>query len=264
MKDLTKFNENIWRLQIPYKDIYTTVYTIKTPEGVLLFDAASFDEDIENYIIPMLKETKVTAEDLKYVFISHNHIDHSGGLRSFMKEFPNTCILSRSERIKNDYEGYNILSPDDNDVFLNVLKFVAIPGHSRDSAGILDTRTNTLISGDSLQLHGIIGSGDWACNITLVPEHLEALEKVHSLEIDEIITAHDYYPYGFRYSGKEEISKAIDACIAPLVHIKDIILENPAADDDEIREIHNAKANLPTVKKGVVTAVREAMKAGKI
>ena len=63
-------NENIHRITLPYKDIFTTVYTVKTEKGVLLFDAASFDTDLDEYIQPMLDALQITAEDLKYIFIS--------------------------------------------------------------------------------------------------------------------------------------------------------------------------------------------------
>ena len=68
--NIQKINENIHRLTIPYKDIYTTVYTVKTDRGVLIFDSASFDEDIENYILPFLNELEITPDMIKYVFIS--------------------------------------------------------------------------------------------------------------------------------------------------------------------------------------------------
>ena len=44
MKNLTSLTDKIHRLTIPYKDIFTTVYTVKTDTGVLLFDAASTRE----------------------------------------------------------------------------------------------------------------------------------------------------------------------------------------------------------------------------
>ena len=83
--EIMKMNEHIHRITLPYKDIFTTVYTVKTDKGVLLFDAASYDTDLEQYIQPMLDELNITAEDLKYVFISHNHGDHSGGLRPIIE-----------------------------------------------------------------------------------------------------------------------------------------------------------------------------------
>ena len=47
-------NKSIFRITTPYKDIFTTVYVIKTEKGVLLFDAASYDCDADDAIIPAL------------------------------------------------------------------------------------------------------------------------------------------------------------------------------------------------------------------
>lgn len=52
MKRIEKINEYIHRLTIPYKDIYTTVLFIKTEEGVVLFDTATFEEDVKEQILP--------------------------------------------------------------------------------------------------------------------------------------------------------------------------------------------------------------------
>ena len=91
--EIMKMNENIHRITLPYKDIFTTVYTVKTDKGVLLFDAASYDTDLEQYIQPMLDELKITAEDLKYIFISHNHTDHAFGIDRLMAEYPDKRVI---------------------------------------------------------------------------------------------------------------------------------------------------------------------------
>ena len=54
MSNYTVVNENIYRLAIPYKDIFTTVYVLKAPEGVVLFDAASYPQDITDWVVPFL------------------------------------------------------------------------------------------------------------------------------------------------------------------------------------------------------------------
>ena len=244
------------RLVLPYKDIFTTVYLIKTPKGAILFDTASYDEDIDNAIIPFLAENDVTAKTLKYVFISHNHRDHAGGLKRFMQIYPDTCIVSCSNALAENYEAYHVYMPKDGDLLLDTLQVVTIPGHTQDSAALLDTRTNTLITGDSLQLYGIVGSEDWACNITLPEEHFEALEKVRTLDVTNIIAAHDYYPYGYIAIGKEEVTRVLDACIAPLEHLQEIILKNPALDDSSVREIYNSTEHIPTIRETVVAAMR--------
>lgn len=259
MDNYTAVTENIYRLTVPFRDIYTTVYILKAPDGDILFDTATYPEDTTMYILPFLKELGVTAQTLKYVFISHNHGDHSGGLGQLMQEFPETCIVSRAPALKETYGTYSFFMPEDNDTLLDVFRVITIPGHSEDSSAILDTRTATLVTGDCLQLHGICGSGDWACNIRFPIQHLEALKKVSKLEISSIYAAHDYYPMGYKAIGREEILGMLNACIAPLRSLRDLILENPALDDAAVRIKFNAVPGLPTIREGVVSAMRAAL-----
>ena len=41
MKHAVKRSETVMRLVLPYKDIFTTVYVLQAPEGVVVFDTAS-------------------------------------------------------------------------------------------------------------------------------------------------------------------------------------------------------------------------------
>lgn len=259
MENTTKVNENIYRLTIPFKGIFTTVYLIITSEGATLFDVAANADDVENYIIPFLKEIGITSDMLKYVFISHKHGDHSGGLKRFMQEFPMVCIISQSPELKTLYENYNFILPEDNYIVSDVLQIISIPGHTKDSCAILDTRTNTLITGDSLQLYGVFGSKDWACNITLPVEHMEAINKLRNLCINEVYMAHDYHPFGYKVCGKEEINRALDLCIEPLLYIRDLILQNQDKSDEEIRSIYNNSDDIPTVSTRVIASLRTAL-----
>ena len=264
MSQILKINENIHKITTPYKDIFTTVCTVKTNEGVLLFDAASFDEDVENYIIPMLCELGIAREDVKYIFISHNHTDHAGALKKLLEVLPHVTVLSRSQTLREMYADYEFITPEDGDMVLSELKVVTIPGHTEDSMALLDTRTNTLITGDCLQVYGIFGSQDWGSNISYPAEYLEAIEKVRALQVDEIYTAHDYHPCGVSASGKEGVSFLLDSCIAPIMRVKNLILENASKSDMEIRELYNSLKDVPPIKKGVVVAARKALAEGKI
>lgn len=255
MNEIFKVNEDIYGIKTAYKDIFTTVYAVKTPKGSLLFDAASFDEDITDNIIPMLNSLGIN--DLKYVFISHNHKDHAGGLGELLKHFPDVEILSRSPELKEKYAGFKVTALNDGDMILDDLFVVTIPGHTTDSAGIYDRRTKTLISGDSLQLYGIFGSGKWASNINYPSKHLKALDKLRRTDIEKICTAHNYHPLGQIYSGKDDVSKAIDYCIEPLENIIRLIDANPGMNDEEITVLYNKTGNLPTLGSHVVKAVRE-------
>ncbi|MBQ4630866.1 MAG: MBL fold metallo-hydrolase [Clostridia bacterium] len=259
---MNKITENIFRQTCVYKDIFTTVYLIKTDKGAMLFDAASYDSDVEEYIFPLLDEAGVEKSELKYVFISHAHADHAGALAHLVELLPNITILSRSENIAAQYENCKLICPQDGDVFLDVCKVVAIPGHTADSAAILDLCSNLMITGDSLQLYGIFGSGNWMANIGLVPEHLKAIERLRALDVEAVCTAHDYHPYGWKYTGKEAISKALDACIEPLKMIAELIRQHSGCDDETIREIFNSSQKLPTVGCGVIASVRKTMEDG--
>jgi glyoxylase-like metal-dependent hydrolase (beta-lactamase superfamily II) len=264
MKELTKINDNFYRLITPYVDIFTSVYFIKTEEGVLIFDTASGEGDVDSYILPAMKEVGISLEDVKFIFISHNHKDHARGLKRLMEIMPRATIVSRSDKLQEDFADYSFIAPDDSTVIMSCLKVVTITGHTLDCSAIYDMRTKTLITGDCLQLYGIYGSGDWGCNVNFIPEHFEAVEKVRLWDIETVYTAHDYHPLGYKFVGKKQINDALDFCKKPLLEIKDIIENNPQLDDAEVRLAYNASANLPTVNVKVVAAVRKAIVEGKI
>ena len=246
-------------LKIPYKGIHTTVCLIRTEEGVVLFDAASYDSDITGLVLPALAEAGVGEDELKYIFMSHKHTDHAGGLGELLKHFPRACVLSRSEALHEQHAGYEFSCPEESDAILGVLKVVCIPGHTPDSAALLDTRTKTLVCGDCLQMYGIFGQGKWGANIRLPREHLAALDKLRGMDIEKVICAHEYHPCGRILEGREQILAAIDACAAPLYEIKALIEQNPDADDVAVCAAYNSRGNLPTLGDHVVTAVRREL-----
>jgi glyoxylase-like metal-dependent hydrolase (beta-lactamase superfamily II) len=251
-------------MTIPYKDIFTTVYVIKTDEGALLFDCATTEADVNLRIAPMLSDLGVNREELKYVFISHNHADHAGGAPYLASLYPNAVFLARSEKFAEANPNANIKMMKEGETYLGCLTVHEIPGHSLDSSAIYDERTKTLITGDSLQLYGIFGSQDWGSNIALAAEHLAALEPIYALDVEEIYTAHDFHPYGMCFIGKAAVKAALDACSAPLLAIRDLIKANPDRTDAEIREMYNASANIPPVREGVFRLMREEIAEGKL
>ena len=254
--EIQVINENIRRLEVPFMDVFTSVYTVKYDGGYILFDTATYRADVDEYILPMFSELGITRENLKYIFISHNHGDHSGGLARLLEYFPGACVVSRSPRILEKFPYANIISPDDNAELCGVFRLVTVIGHSLDSAALYDTRTKTLITGDGIQLYGLFGSGEWGANIGFPKKHLEELSKLRKMDIESIYAAHDYHPYGYAYIGKEGVAAALDASERPLFEIKKLIEDNPALTDSEIREIYNSSPNHPTVREGVIRAVR--------
>lgn len=254
MKHFEKITENIYRLTTSYKDIFTTVYLLIAEKGAILFDAASFDADIDEVIVPALAELGITPD---YVFISHNHRDHAGGLPRFVTHYPKTTIVSRSPALQEKFAEHPFLLPEEGTVLLDTYRVIPIVGHTQDSAALLDTRTNILITGDCLQLWGICGSEDWASNINFPAEHFAALDRLEKMPLAAIYTAHDYYPMGHCAVGEQEIARYIEACREPLLRIKELIVSHPEADDAAVRALYNATEGIPTVREAVVRAIRK-------
>lgn len=264
MKQFERIGEGLYRLTIPYKDIYTTVYLLTAKDGAVLFDAASDDWDADGVIVPALRDLGVTGDVLKYVFISHNHGDHAGGLARLLVHYPTATVVSRSPKLQEKYAEHPFLFPEEGELLLGTFRVVPIVGHTLDSAALLDTRGGTLITGDCLQLFGLVGSGDWAANINFPVEHLKALEKLEKMPLAAIFAAHDYLPCGYRAVGAEGVKKYIAACREALFEIKKMIEAYPDEDDAAIRARYNAREASPTLREAVVRAVRAATEVGQI
>jgi len=264
MKNLTRINEHIHRLVVPYKDIFTTVYFIQNQGKTIVFDTAAGPGDVEDYILPAMKELGITAEMMRYVFVSHNHRDHSFGVERFLQEYPNACLVTPSAKLAQDNENYQVMMPGDGDIIMEDFRVVMIPGHTKDSVALLDLRTATLVTGDCLQMYGIFGSGDWGSNIHFPAEHLEALKKVGAMDIAAVVTAHDYHPYGFMVQGRENVLACLNSCAEPLLKVKALIAENPQCSDGQIAIMYNNADKVPTIGAHVAAAVREAVNAGRM
>ena len=261
MEGYTRINEHIHRLVIPYKTIFTTVFLLQDGDNAVLFDAASCDSDMDKRILPWLEDLGVV--ELTHVFISHNHGDHAGGLKRLLQKFPRIQIVSCSPSLTREYGAFHSYAPKDGEKISKSLQTVHISGHTLDAIGLLDLRTKTLITGDCLQLHGIFGSDFWGANISFPAEHLQAVEKVRSLEIEKIFWAHRYEPLGLCAEGRAAIDKALDACKDPLLRVRDLILAYPMENDAGIRSRYNSIGR-PLMGEHVVTAIRKAMKEGMI
>ncbi|MBQ7322241.1 MAG: MBL fold metallo-hydrolase [Clostridia bacterium] len=254
-----EIGQDIFCLAVPYMDVFTSVFLIRTPRGALLFDAASYESDIHGIVLPWLREMNVTDEELKYVFLSHAHEDHAGGLAALLAAFPDLCAVSQSEKLREKCGEGRFLLPREHEILLDCLRVIPIPGHTADSAAVLDTRTNTLISGDCLQMHGLFGAGKWGAAIPHPAAHRAALARLREMEIQTVVTAHDYHPLGQIHRGAQAIGALLAACLAPLDRIERLIVEHPEMNDEEICALYNSAPGTPTLGVQVVRGVRRDM-----
>ena len=248
---LTLITPRIRRITIPYKDIYTSVFILDTPNGTVLFDAAFSDYDVETYILPELRNRNV-----RYIFISHNHRDHAWGLPRLLEACPQATVVTQNADLAQKFADFSVLRPQEGDLLLEQFQVVDLPGHTADSQALLDTHTGFLFTGDGLQAYGIYGEGQWGACIRCIPEHLAALEKLRAMPITDVLMAHDYHPFGNEVYGTENIHQCLDICAAALLQIKDVLAGNPELSDQEIADLYNRDSGLPTVPAFVVEAIR--------
>ena len=250
-------NDRICYFKVPYKDIFVAIYVLRTKTGVVLFDTAACDEDVDNWIVPALQQLGVTPT---HIFVSHNHKDHAGGLSRAAALFPEATIVTRSATLAAQYSA---LSPADGEMLLDDLQVVCVPGHTIDCSGLLDIPTNTLVCGDCLQSYGIFGSGYWYGNITFPAEHFAAVEKLRTLPIETIATAHDYHPCDIVSVGNDAVTLRLDSSIGALKRVLQIAKENPGLDDAQVAQLCN-DGTFPKVAPKVITALRDADAKGAI
>ena len=264
MDNLTHLTDRISRLTIPFSDVYTTVFIIKTDKGVIIFDTATYASDVDTYIIPALCELGITAEMLKCVFLSHSHGDHAGGLARLVEIYKDISIVSRSTELSEKYKDFRFVFPDDGQEICDGFCAFAVPGHSADSMILFDKKSKVALTGDSLQMYGLFGSGEWGANIGMPTEHIEAVEKLQRMDIEFIYTSHDYYPCGYAYCGNGNVEKAFKLCIEPIMKIAELVRNNPTLQAEGIKVLYHSREKLPTVRLGVFEAVKKAVAEGKI
>lgn len=194
-----RIRNGIFKIKIPFETIYTSSFILTENNDAIVYDFGSNDSDAEKYIIPELDALGV---NVRYLALSHAHGDHCGGIGIMMKKY-------RSAKILHMGKEWCDIPATDGDIILNRFKLLSLKGHSDDGMAILDTRTNSLISGDTLQVWGV---DRWKTHFTDYDLYIEALEKVKKLDVDMIIAAHEYEPCGSLADGKKEVSIYLDEC----------------------------------------------------
>ena len=195
MVEFIKETDRISRLKVPFENIYTSVFLLKSKNGYMLVDCATYDSDVDEFIVPALKQVGLGLNDIKALILTHFHGDHSGGKKRILQINPQITIVD-SERII-DLESFEIYQ---------------MKGHTLDCIGVLDKIDVTLISGDGLQGKGV---GRYPCNVIDKQEYFNTIDKVKKdKKIQKILFSHEYEPWCKDVVvGREEIEKCLEDCL---------------------------------------------------
>tara|TARA_B100001142_G_scaffold11180_2_gene10724 strand:+ start:7519 stop:8454 length:936 start_codon:yes stop_codon:yes gene_type:complete len=92
-KNIRQLDEIIWQLdlEVDNEKEFIAPYLIKSNKDFIIVDVGPTCgiKELER----QLKIMDVNRDNLKYVFLTHIHLDHSGGLGTLLENFPNTQVV---------------------------------------------------------------------------------------------------------------------------------------------------------------------------
>lgn len=73
-----------------------SAWAITTSQGIFLVDAV-FDYSVEDEVVDGLRTLGLNPADIKYVLISHAHLDHAGGAKLLQERFGARILMSAAD-----------------------------------------------------------------------------------------------------------------------------------------------------------------------
>lgn len=171
---IQKIKNNVWHLY--FKLFGSCVYLIKLKAHNILIDTGSILNRSE--LTENLKKLNIKPLEIDIVLLTHNHPDHTGGI----KIFKNAKIYGDKQDFKNE----KIL--DLNKLKTKEIKIIKTSGHTKGSVCFL--YKDILFSGDTLFHRGTIGRTDLP---TSIPEKMQkSLEKLLKINYKILCPGHGH------------------------------------------------------------------------
>ncbi|MGB9599720.1 MAG: MBL fold metallo-hydrolase [Myxococcota bacterium] len=185
-------------------------------EVPLLIDSG-LGRDVDK-ILDNIYETQINPLDIRYIILTHCHIDHIGGARQFKDRFPHKIIaheldvdaIESGDKLLTAANWYNVVAePVDVDIVLvgkggsiiegSGLKWYHIPGHTPGSIAVLyEIDEKRILFGQDI--HGPLNS-QFGSNRE---DYITSLKVLSELNADILCEGH----YGI-IRGRENVKKFI-------------------------------------------------------
>lgn len=216
-------------------------------------DEAAFVDTVTRFSVPYLleslKKAGLSPEQVRYIIVTHVHLDHSGGAAELLKHCPNATIVAHPragrhiidpsrlvesarpiygdeafDRLYGEIEPVDaarVVTKEDGEMLQlgeRTLTFYDSPGHARHHFVVQDSATNSIISGDAFGLcYTYLQRGDqpYFSYVCAPPQFDPAaarstIERIRDLEPDRVFVTHFGQSPGVQ-QGAEQLLHDLDA-----------------------------------------------------
>ncbi len=261
METFERVADHVYRLRVPFPGSWTGVTLVRGDVNILV-DSGGCAETVDSAILPALERLGMSLADIGWLALTHIHGDHVGGCARLKALSPELKIaayvdssarlcdpLAYSRQIRARFPDHSPAAPAVLDGVkmdralrdgqsLGPLRLLHTPGHDTDSCSYLDTRTQTLITGDSLQLNGTASQG---CALLMdVPAYRATLERLMALPVECIVCGHHYLPLGDSAVGRGNVRRFLAECLACFAQDRGFVAGMAAAGETDPAAIARA------------------------
>ena len=254
---LERLTDEISLIKVKFHNVFTSVFLVKLDTGYALFDSATTECDVKDAIMPAIEMAGINPTMVRFLFISHTHSDHFGGAAALLSELPHAkLVLLDTERAVREGFGDRLFLGDASEY--SPLVAVALTGHDPHCLALLDPRTRTLLSGDAVQLYGI---SRWGTGLSDVEGYLDSLDRISGMDIELLVTSHEYYPLGQTACGREAIARYLATsreAVSELVSLVSGSDESPESVAAAITEaVRGSEPDFPSQQASTIKAIRK-------
>ncbi len=202
---LCQFDNNLYKLDVPFEQFYTSVFFLRLSSSEwAVVDTATTAKDVNTYIVPAAAKLGISLSQIKAILLTHDHQDHAGGMPTLLPQCPNATVYGVSATNSKAGSRYQSIA-DGASLFGGVVKMVTLRGHAAEACGYYDTRSKTVMTGDSIQFYGV---GYYGCQVYATARNYEnSMEKLKGMiadgVIENVIISHPYVPVGSVSKGRE-------------------------------------------------------------